>query len=243
MAHLHDRLDPGLAGRALGDDENPDGLDGSIFGFGNARGPATEGRSSGLDRIERIRFATASALGSIRPVDLDHLDVGSTQEAGQAGPIGAGALHPDLGHLAEALEPGQQRLVATRVRLKALGAEECSKGVEGGSYMDVEVGVDATGHSTRSFYDGHGHPFLSQWCEGWHGRSGSERRAVQVVVATRTNHPNSETGRAAFNVRCRPNLPAIPKLLTTSNAAVDGADHCHCSGAGRGLALGDTMER
>jgi hypothetical protein len=32
-------------------------------------------------------------------------------------------------------------------------------------------------------------------------------------------------------VRCRPNLPAIPKLLTTSNAAVDGADHCHCLGA------------
>src|SRR5271155_2563219 len=40
-------------------------------------------------------------------------------------------------------------------------------------------------------------PF-SQRCEGWHGRSGSERRAVWVVRATRTNHPNSETGRAVF---------------------------------------------
>ena len=54
--------------------------------------------------------------------------------------------------------------------------------------MDVEVGVDTTSHTTRSFYDGHGHPF-SLGVEGWHGRSGSERRAVQVVGATRTNHP------------------------------------------------------
>jgi hypothetical protein len=26
--------------------------------------------------------------------------------------------------------------------------------------MDVEVGIDTTGHTTCSFYDGHGHPFL-----------------------------------------------------------------------------------
>ena len=62
------------------------------------------------------------------------------------------------------------------------------------------MGIDTTGDSTRSFYDGHGHPF-SQGVEGWHGRPGSERRAVWVVDATQTNHPNSETGRAGFNVR------------------------------------------
>ena len=26
--------------------------------------------------------------------------------------------------------------------------------------MDVEVGIDTTGDTPRSFYDGHGHPFL-----------------------------------------------------------------------------------
>jgi len=31
---------------------------------------------------------------------------------------------------------------------------------------------------------------------------GSERRAVWAVLATRTNHPNSETGRAVFTM-CR----------------------------------------
>jgi hypothetical protein len=28
--------------------------------------------------------------------------------------------------------------------------------------MDVEVRIDTSGHTTRSFYDGHGHPFLSK---------------------------------------------------------------------------------
>ena len=28
--------------------------------------------------------------------------------------------------------------------------------------MDVAVGVDTTGDPARSFYDGHGHPFLSK---------------------------------------------------------------------------------
>ena len=60
---------------------------------------------------------------------------------------------------------------------------------------------------------------------------------VWVVLATRTNHPNSETGRAVFQcaagrsrsttfcnvtgLRVRPNPPALPKLLGTSNQAVD----------------------
>jgi hypothetical protein len=47
------------------------------------------------------------------------------------------------------------------------------------------------------------------------------------------NHPFSETGRAAVCVRVRPNLPALLKLFRTSSAAVDPAEHCHCSGAPR----------
>src|ERR1700722_14789498 len=102
--------------------------------------------------------------------------------------------------------------------------------------MDVSMRVDATGHTAYSFYSGHGHPF-SLCVEGWHGRSGSERRAVWVVLAIRTNHPNSETGRAGFNVqleglgRRHPKAsldsesgrtqPVLPKLLRTSTQAVD----------------------
>jgi hypothetical protein len=53
--------------------------------------------------------------------------------------------------------------------------------------MDVEMGVDTTGHTPRSFYDGHGHPF-SKRCEGWHGRS--ERRAVASPHLTFVTVPN-----------------------------------------------------
>ena len=58
-----------------------------------------------------------------------------------------------------------------------------------------------------------------------------------LLVATRTNHPNSETGRAVFQcaagrsrsttscnvtgLQVRPDLPALPKLFRTSNQAVD----------------------
>ena len=156
--------------------------------------------------------------------------------AGQSRPIGPGALDADLGHVAEPFEPRQQRFVAGRVSGEALGAEQSAQRVQRRSDMDVSMGIDATGDPRRSFYDGHGHPFLSK-LEGWHGRSGSERRAVGVVLATRANHPNSETGRAVFQcaagrprsttscnvtgLQVRPNLPALPKLFRTSSQAVD----------------------
>ena len=57
----------------------------------------------------------------------------------------------------------------------------------------TSVSIDATSHTTRSFYDGHGHRF-SLWCEGWHGRSGSERRAVQVVGSNPGQSPQLGDG-------------------------------------------------
>ena len=82
------------------------------------------------------------------------------EESGQPGAIGAGALDADLVYLPEALKPGEQRLVAGRARLEGLRPEQSTERVQGGGNVDVEVGVDTTGHPTGSFYDGHGHPFL-----------------------------------------------------------------------------------
>ena len=127
--------------------------------------------------------------------------------------------------------------VAGGVGLEALRAEQPAERVQGGSHMDVEVGVDATGDPTRSFYDGHWSSLLSMVLRDGtavpdrsDGRSGLFR-------ATRTNHPNSETGRAVFQcaagrsrsttscnvtgLQVRPNLPALPKLFGTSSQAVD----------------------
>ena len=159
MAHLHDGLDPGLAGRALRHYEHPDGLDVAVLGLRNALGPTAEGRSSRFDGVDGIGLAAAPSLGPVGPVDLNHLDVGSAKVAGQARSIRARALNPDLGQRTEALQPGKQRLVAGGVGVETLRAEQRSERVEGGSHMDVKVGVDATSHTRRSFYDGHGHPF------------------------------------------------------------------------------------
>ena len=155
VAHLDEGLGSCLAGRALGDDKDPDRLDCAVPGLRAAARSTAEGGPGGFDGVEGIGLAAATALLSIGSVDLDDLDAPSSQVASQAGPIRARALDADLGHVPEGLEPGQQRLVAGGVGLEALRAEQPPERVERGSHMDVEVGVDTTSHTTRGFYDGH----------------------------------------------------------------------------------------
>ena len=197
VTHLDQGLAPGLAGRTLGDDEDPDGLDRTVARLGLALRPTAQGGPGGFDGVEGIGLAGPSALLAIRSVDLDDLDTNSAQVAGKARAIRTGALDADLGDVAECLEPAQQRLVAGRVGGKALRAEQSTERIEGCGYMDVAVRVDTTGDPTRSFYDGHGHPF-SQRVEGWHGRSGSERRAVWVVCCNPDHSPQLGDGTCRF---------------------------------------------
>ena len=102
--------------------------------------------------------ASGLAVGA---VDFDDLDASATQESGQSDAIRASALDADLVNLAELLEPGQQRLVAGGIGGEGLGADEATQWVECCSNVCVEVGVDTTCDANGSFYDGHGHPFLS----------------------------------------------------------------------------------
>ena len=120
VAHLDEGLDPGLAGRTLGDDEDPDGLDSTVARLGLAARPTTQGGPGGLDGVEGIGLAGPAAILAIRSVDLDDLDAHPTQVTGQARAIGTGALDADLGHVSEGLEPAQQRLVAGRIGGEAL---------------------------------------------------------------------------------------------------------------------------
>ena len=86
VAHLDQRLDPGLAGRALGHDQDPDGFDGAVAGLGLAARPAAQGSAGRFDGIERIGLATAAPLLSVRSVDLDDVDTHSAQVTGQPRP-------------------------------------------------------------------------------------------------------------------------------------------------------------
>jgi hypothetical protein len=52
LAHLDEGLDPGLAARALCDNEDPDGLDGAVSRLGTAARSTTQSRSGDLDGIE-----------------------------------------------------------------------------------------------------------------------------------------------------------------------------------------------
>ena len=52
-----------------------------------------------------------------------------------------------------------QGLVAGGIGGETLGAEQPTKRVQCGCDVDVAVRIDTTSNSTRSFYDGHGHPF------------------------------------------------------------------------------------
>jgi len=99
VAHLDEGLDPSLAGRALGDDEDPDGFDGTVSRLGPAAGPATEGGPGGFDGVEGIGLAATTTLLTIRSVELDYLDSNPTQVAGQSRAIRARALDADLGHV------------------------------------------------------------------------------------------------------------------------------------------------
>ena len=126
--------------------------------LGLALRPTTQGGPGSFDGIEGIGLAGAPAILAIRSVDLEDLDTCPAQVAGQARAVGPGALHADFGDVAEGSEPAEQRLVAGGVGLEALRAEQPAERIERSCYMDVEVCVDATSHTTRSFYDGHGHP-------------------------------------------------------------------------------------
>ena len=83
VAHLDQGLAPSLAGRALGDDEDPDGLDRTVSGLGPSPRPTAEGGPGGFDGVEGIGLAAATALLAIWSVDLDDFDAHPAQVAGQ----------------------------------------------------------------------------------------------------------------------------------------------------------------
>ena len=160
MAHLDDGFHSGLASRTLGHHQDTDRLDGAVLGLARPECPSADDGPCRFDGIEGIGLAMAAPGLTVRPVHFDDLDALATEEPGQPHAIGPGAFDADLVHLAEALEPGQQRLVAGGIGIEGLGADESAQRIECGDDVDVQMGVDTTRDADGSFYDGHGHPFL-----------------------------------------------------------------------------------
>ncbi len=120
--------------------------------------PARENGPGCLDGVERVGLAAVATGLAVLAVNFDDVDSGSGEVTGDAGSIGPGPLHADLADLPEGFEPGQQLRVAVGVGPERLGAEQATDLVQGGGYVDLAVGVDATGDSARGFYDGHAIP-------------------------------------------------------------------------------------
>ena len=95
-AHLGERLDARPSGRALGHDEDPDGLDAAISGLGPSAGPAREGGPGGFHGVEGIGLAGVMPRLAVLAVHLDDMDPSSGEEAGDAGPIGPVPSTPTL---------------------------------------------------------------------------------------------------------------------------------------------------
>ena len=193
----------------------------------------------GLNRVKGVGLAAAAPGLAVGPVNFDYFNPASTEKTGQVGSIGSGSFNPDLGDGTKALEPPEQFFVAGRRWGKGLRAQQGSQGVECRGYMNIQVGVDPTRHPAGSFYDGHGHPFLSSKCSGVArpfriGVTGGPGlfeqlgpitllfetgRAVIIFGPEEFGRRRSEAPRTSLQVR--PNLLVLPKLLEACNQQVD----------------------
>jgi hypothetical protein len=114
----------------------------------------------GLHRIEGIGLAVIASGLAVGPIDFDDFDPLPAKKSSEPHALRPSTFDPDFGHFAELLEPDEECLVAGRIGFERLGADESAQGVQCGSNVSVEVGVDTTRDPGRSFYDGHGRPYF-----------------------------------------------------------------------------------
>ena len=101
--------------------------------------------SDGVLGIGLALEPTALAVGAIHFDDADPLGL---EETGEPGTIRTRPFDADEVDRAEVGEPPEQQLVAALCGGEALEDEESSSFVQSGSYMDVEVRIDAAGDAS-----------------------------------------------------------------------------------------------
>ena len=108
MTELVEQPDAGLAPGTGSHEQHPDRFHVAVGTLGHPLGPAAQRRPSRLHGVDGVGLAVAAASLPVGAINLDHRNPGAAQEAGQPGPVGAGALDTDPGHRAEAAQPGVQ---------------------------------------------------------------------------------------------------------------------------------------
>ena len=114
---------------------------------------AAETASRGSDLPARRRSCRLGA------VNLDHIEIGARQMAGEPSPIGPGSLHTNAHYRAERSHPTHQPGVPSVGRGERLHAQHAADLVDNSGDVNVLVGVDTSGDRALLLYDGHRHPF------------------------------------------------------------------------------------
>ena len=133
--------------------------------------------------------------------------------------IRAGAFHANLGHFAELLEPAKQHLVVGGICRERLGADQSAEGVECRSDVFIQVGIDTTRNPGSSVYDGHGHPYLPKRLRGGTAVLYRSDGWSELFLATRANHPTSETGVPLSMWRWKSSADDVRRRLVTPSRA------------------------
>jgi hypothetical protein len=128
----------------------------AVAGLGGGGGHPDQG---GLG-VDRIGLALAPAGAAVGAVDLDHLEAVGAGEAGQAGPIGAGAFHAHALHRPEPFSPTDQGDIAAGRGRERLGVQQPPGLVDDRDHMSVQVGVDPDGDRSLGCWHALHNPFL-----------------------------------------------------------------------------------
>jgi hypothetical protein len=122
----------------------------AVGGLGQDRDVTGLHRAGGGLGVQRVGLASPAAGGPVGAVDLQHDLACLVQEAGQGGPIAAGALDAEGLDVAESSRPGKQVLIARRRGRDADVAKTSAELVFGVGDVDVAVGVDPDRDTSRS---------------------------------------------------------------------------------------------
>jgi hypothetical protein len=142
-----------LDGGAPSSCENADHLGVAVRGLGENGTAAGEDRAGGELRVDGIGLTAAAKVAALGPFDLEDVHALRSEEAGEAGAVGAGALNAGDENLAERGGPEEELAVARRRGRKGFGAEEDTQWIDKSSGVGVEVGIDTNN-------DGRARPWL-----------------------------------------------------------------------------------
>jgi hypothetical protein len=134
----------------VGNFQLPDHFNGTVSGLRDRGRESGEDGPCGVLCIKGVRLAVQAAEPAVRTGDFDDLVPISSEERGETGPVGTGALDAERDDRAERGRPVKQLLIAAVIRRDRQRAEDTTDGVDDRGEMNVFVGVDADDDVARS---------------------------------------------------------------------------------------------